>query len=162
MHDVADESSAGQNLNWSIGRHVEAWAEIDDEHGEDLRALLQQDPDAVSALFAGRLTFGTAGLRAPLGPGPRRMNRLVVRQTTAGLMDWLASKAERRSRGPVRVVIGYDARHQSKTFGEDVAAVVADQHEDARGSGRTNDAIGRDSAIRDRLLDQHVHTMSST
>jgi phosphomannomutase len=71
--------------------------------------------------FAGRLGFGTAGLRAELGPGPRRMNRLVVRQTAAGLTAWLTG---RRGRPPT-VVVGYDARHGSAAFAADTAAVVA-------------------------------------
>ena len=41
---------------------------------------------------------------------------MVVRQTTEGLMNWLASGA--------LVVIGYDARHNSKRFATDVAEVV--------------------------------------
>jgi phosphomannomutase len=95
---------------------IEAWAAIDAEHGAELRGLLEVDPEAAAALFDGRIAFGTAGLRAPMGPGPLRMNRLVVRQTTAGLMDWLPP-------GPL-VVIGYDARHHSRRFAHDVAAVV--------------------------------------
>jgi phosphomannomutase len=67
--------------------------------------------------FAGRLHFGTAGLRAALGAGPMRMNRLVVRQAAAGLARWL---------GPGhRVVIGFDARHLSDQFASDTARVLA-------------------------------------
>jgi len=71
----------------------------------------------LAKLFTGRIAFGTAGLRAALGPGPNRMNRLVVRQTTAGLMRWLQPGA--------KVVIGYDARHGSAQFAADTAGVVA-------------------------------------
>ena len=39
--------------------------------------------------FAGRLEFGTAGLRGAMGAGPNRMNRAVVRAATAGLARWL-------------------------------------------------------------------------
>jgi phosphomannomutase len=44
------------------------------------------------------------------------MNRLVVRQTTAGLMRWLADGAT--------VVIGHDARHRSVDFAEEVTSEV--------------------------------------
>lgn len=67
--------------------------------------------------FAGRLAFGTAGLRAEIGAGPMRMNRVVVRQAAAGLVRWLGRNAT--------IVIGYDARHKSDLFALDTARVVA-------------------------------------
>ncbi len=96
--------------------------------GAALEALIDEagtDPASdqareLVALFDGRIAFGTAGLRAALGPGPNRMNRLVVRQTTVGLMQWLLERAE----SPL-VVVGYDARHGSADFAADTAAVVA-------------------------------------
>ena len=106
-------------LSPELAAEAEAWAAIDTEHGSEIRRLLVDDPTGVAPLFGGRLAFGTAGLRAPMGPGPRRMNRLVVRQTTAGLLDWLAPEPT--------VVIGYDARHNSRRFAYDVAAVVVDR-----------------------------------
>ena len=42
--------------------------------------------------FAGRLTFGTAGLRGPVRAGPNGMNLAVVRAAAAGLVD-LAGRA---------------------------------------------------------------------
>lgn len=71
----------------------------------------------LSGLFDGRIAFGTAGLRAAEGPGPTLMNRLVVRQATAGLMRWLPDNA--------LVVIGFDARHGSASFAAEVADVVS-------------------------------------
>jgi phosphomannomutase len=67
--------------------------------------------------FAGRLAFGTAGLRGPLGAGPMRMNRLVVRQAAAGLARWLGPGST--------VVVGFDARHGSAAFALDTARVMA-------------------------------------
>ncbi len=73
--------------------------------------------------FDGRLQFGTAGLRAAIGAGPLRMNRLVVRQAAAGLANYLLGfdpgAAERG------VVIGYDARRKSDVFAHDTARVMA-------------------------------------
>lgn len=93
----------------------------DQETVRELSELRASNVEAARMLFAGRIAFGTAGLRAPMGPGPLRMNQLVVRQTTAGLMRWLSD----RSTGPVRVVIGFDARTNSKKFADEVARTVA-------------------------------------
>ncbi|WP_449277933.1 phospho-sugar mutase [Leucobacter sp. GX24907] len=70
--------------------------------------------------FAGRLAFGTAGLRAELGPGPRRMNRVVVSQTSAGFAEYLRSRTDSPS-----VVIGYDGRVNSDVFARDAAEIMA-------------------------------------
>ena len=69
-----------------------------------------------------RLTFGTAGLRAVVGPGPNRMNRAVVIRATRGLAEYLlASEPEAARRG---VVVGFDARHDSERFACDVVGVL--------------------------------------
>ncbi|GHH76971.1 phosphomannomutase [Kitasatospora indigofera] len=73
----------------------------------------------LSERFAGRLQFGTAGLRGELGAGPMRMNRAVVIRAAAGL----AAYVRREQLGDL-VVIGYDARHKSYDFARDTAAVV--------------------------------------
>jgi phosphomannomutase len=97
-----------------------AWSAVDPdpETREQLARMLDADDESVLAeLFDGRLGFGTAGLRAPMGPGPRRMNRVVVQRATAGLMANLPAGAG--------VVIGHDARKNSATFALDVARTVA-------------------------------------
>lgn len=70
--------------------------------------------------FSGLLTFGTAGLRGHLGGGPNRMNRAVVIRAAAGLVDVL----RRRTNGNFTLVIGHDARHKSREFAIDTAAVA--------------------------------------
>lgn len=108
---------------------VEAWIKDDPDRGDAdyLRGLLELaddgDEGAVAELanrFAGMLTFGTAGLRGELGAGPNRMNRAVVIRAAAGLTAFLK---ERLPEG-FTVVIGHDARHGSRQFAEDTAAVV--------------------------------------
>jgi phosphomannomutase len=98
-------------------------AEPDDDIRNELRTLLDGPPEELSQRFSGRLQFGTAGLRAAVGAGPLRMNRLVVRQAAAGLADHLlATDPNARERG---VIVGYDARRKSDAFALDTARVMA-------------------------------------
>ncbi|WP_347110401.1 phospho-sugar mutase [Paenarthrobacter sp. S56] len=74
--------------------------------------------------FNGTLQFGTAGLRAALGPGPNRMNRVVVRRAAAGLATFLAEAVAVASPGTrPRAVVGYDARYNSDIFARETAAI---------------------------------------
>lgn len=67
------------------------------------------------------LSFGTAGLRAPMGAGFSRMNSLTVIQTSQGLAEHLLKTVENCEY--MGVVIGYDARHHSKKFANLAATV---------------------------------------
>ncbi|MBF4594281.1 phospho-sugar mutase [Curtobacterium flaccumfaciens] len=96
--------------------------ETRDELAAAIDAASDGDGPAVRALaerFDGRLQFGTAGLRAELGWGPLRMNRVVVTQAAAGLARFLIDTGRSRS-----VVIGYDGRVNSDVFARDSAEVM--------------------------------------
>ncbi|MEO5317134.1 phospho-sugar mutase [Arthrobacter sp. CC3] len=96
-----------------------------------LTELVQLSSDGVPAArqeledsFSGTLQFGTAGLRAELGPGPNRMNRVVVRRAAAGFAAFLTTAVAEASPGTrPRAVVGYDARYNSDIFAEETAAV---------------------------------------
>ena len=99
--------------------------------------------------FAGRLEFGTAGLRGVVAAGPNRMNRAVVRAASAAVAGWLLGTEPGDARGSgwlletgrgdtrgsgwlpesagsgVRVVVGCDARHRSADFAAEAAGVLA-------------------------------------
>jgi phosphomannomutase len=77
------------------------------------------DEQKLAAAFAGPLTFGTAGLRGPLGPGPAGMNHVVVAKAAAGLCQYV------QDTGGHTIVIGYDARRNSRAFAELTAAIAA-------------------------------------
>jgi phosphomannomutase len=88
----------------------------DPETRAELRAILDDD-EALAARFGSRLEFGTAGLRGELGAGPNRMNRVTVMRAAAGLAARLPAGG--------RVIIGFDARHGSRQFADDTAAVLS-------------------------------------
>ena len=101
--------------------------DIDDETREELQTLLNNarsgDVDAQKELrnrFAGRLQFGTAGLRGRLQAGPMGMNRVLVAQAAKGLADYLLANDKEPS-----VVIGYDGRKNSHIFAQDTAEIMA-------------------------------------
>lgn len=114
-------------MNANLVAQAHAWiaADPDPATRAELQALIERgDATELAERFAGRLTFGTAGLRAALGAGPMRMNRLVVRQTTAGLADYLLAEVPNaRTRG---VYVGYDARIGSDIFAREAAGVLAE------------------------------------
>jgi len=99
-----------------------AWSQVDPD--ADDRATVQQwlatdDVEALTRCFGPRLAFGTAGLRGPIAPGPAGMNRLQVRQVTAGLCAWLDDQGVQ---GPL--VIGFDGRRGSEAFAEEAGRVA--------------------------------------
>jgi phosphomannomutase len=72
------------------------------------------------------LRFGTAGLRAPMGPGSGRMNREAVRRASAGLAEFVVHRRKQAgARGVGKVLVGHDARHCSADFARDAATVFA-------------------------------------
>jgi phosphomannomutase len=103
---------------------AESWckADPDPETREEIESLLANDAyPELNERFSGRLEFGTAGLRGLMGAGPNRMNRAVVRATSAGIARYLKSMAPQSLQQGV--VVGRDARRMSREFAEDAAGV---------------------------------------
>ena len=103
------------------------WIEIDNTpvHQEEIKQKLAENDLAwLKETFGSRLSFGTAGLRGKMAAGTNGMNRGIVQQTCLGIA--LTIKKQSPAEKP-SVVIGYDARHNSKTFAEDSARVFASQ-----------------------------------
>ncbi|MBN9179820.1 MAG: phospho-sugar mutase [Microbacterium sp.] len=118
-------------MEWVLGR-ARAWIAQDPD--PDTRAELTDlvgraedgDTAAMSDIadrFAGRLAFGTAGLRGELGAGSSRMNRVLVAQAAAGLAAYLHDKAAPDA--TPTVVVGYDGRRNSHVFAVDSAELFA-------------------------------------
>ena len=99
----------------------EAWAAADPDPSN--RALIAQganDSNFLGRHFSTKLQFGTAGLRAPRGLGPARMNRVTVRVTARAIGLHLMDRGLQQS----GVVIGYDARPDADIYALDTALLL--------------------------------------
>ncbi len=113
-------------ISAALAAKAAAWmaADPDPSTRAELAALVDAgDGEAVRDRFESPLSFGTAGLRGALGAGPARMNRLVVRATTAGVAHWVLGQGAGAARRGI--VVGRDARHGSDEFARDVAEVAS-------------------------------------
>lgn len=102
-----------------------AWVRADPDPATraELEALIDAGADAeIADRVSRRLEFGTAGLRGVVGAGPARMNRAVVIQTTRAVCDYLLARVPGAPSIPV--VVGFDARLDSRRFAEDVVGVL--------------------------------------
>ena len=85
---------------------------------EALRELEAQSDEEKLEAFAGKMAFGTGGLRSILGMGPARMNVYTVARATEGL-----SRVILGSDAPKSVAIAYDTRKNSDVFARAAARV---------------------------------------
>ncbi|HSK07777.1 MAG TPA: phospho-sugar mutase [Acidimicrobiia bacterium] len=110
------------DLDQATRRWIEG--DPDPETRRALQELVEADDrPALSEAMGEPLTFGTAGIRGEVGPGSGRMNRATVIKVSRGMADHLLA---RHAGVPDNaVVIGFDARPDSRTFAEDAAGVLA-------------------------------------
>lgn len=93
----------------ALSNECEAW-----ELAEFDNAALRKEA------FSRNVTFGTGGIRALMGIGPNRLNRLTVTWATAGLAAHLHDSCRQKP----SVVIAYDTRIHSKSFALTTAQVL--------------------------------------
>ncbi len=101
-------------------RAAQAWREHDPDPltRAATDALIEaHDAEGLAAAFGTRLSFGTAGIRGKLGPGPGFLNRRLVGLVAAGI----AAVWPPDGRG---IVVARDARHGSAELAAEVAAVL--------------------------------------
>lgn len=122
-------SAADAPVDDDLVTRATAWRDQDpdprtrDELDRLLTASGAGDASAARELaerFAGRLQFGTAGLRGELGAGPMRMNRVLVAQAAAGFASFLVGREAEPS-----IVVGYDGRTNSDVFARDTVEIMA-------------------------------------
>lgn len=97
--------SATENV-LEAARNYVAW-DPDLVTREIVKGLLDNNDVAkLTPLLTKRIQFGTAGLRAAMGPGYDKMNDLVILQTSQGLVRYLESHVE-NAKEKVRLIILY-------------------------------------------------------
>lgn len=115
-----------RNRMSELVERARAWIESDPDPAtrtELERLVAEGDLAELEARMDTVIEFGTAGIRGEVGAGPGRMNRAVVIRTTFGLARYLLSAS--RTGDARRVVLGFDARPDSRQFAEDAAGVLA-------------------------------------
>ncbi|NDV67448.1 phospho-sugar mutase [Dysgonomonas sp. 25] len=96
----------------------------DAETRKEVQALLDNpDKNPLIDAFYKELEFGTGGLRGVMGAGCNRVNIYTVGAATQGLANYLLK--EFAGLDQIKVVIGYDCRHNSKFFADTVAGIFS-------------------------------------
>jgi phosphomannomutase len=115
-----------QTSNDRLLARVEHWISGDPDPAAraELRDLVERGAWAeLEQRFSERLSFGTAGLRGPLGAGPSRVNVATIRLASAGLARYLLDEVEEAA--SAGVVVGHDARRGSERFAQEAAAILS-------------------------------------
>lgn len=102
---------------------MEEWLNSDMVSQEDKNYIRNADEDTKKEMFSSDLRFGTAGMRALLGPGSARLNVLTVRRATIGVANYLLKTFGKDACKERGFAISFDNRHYSKEF-RDIAAKV--------------------------------------
>lgn len=99
--------------NWLSGNYDEATK-------QEIRHLLETNPDELVEGFYKNLEFGTGGLRGIMGIGTNKMNKYTIGMATQGYANYL-----KKCFGEgISVAIAHDSRNNSRFFAETVAAVM--------------------------------------
>lgn len=95
---------------------------FDAETQEAVKALIAGSPTELEESFYKNLEFGTGGMRGVMGVGNNRINKYTLGKSTQGLSDYLQSSFPNQ---PLKAVIAFDCRHNSKSLAKVVADVFS-------------------------------------
>jgi len=114
---------SGNDVTMKVANEYVSWDPNSYTKALVAEAMAKKDFVALEKMLGKRLAFGTAGLRATMGPGYSCMNDLVVIQTSQGLAMYLEEQFGAEVAHERGVAIGYDHRAtpnnaiSSKRFG---------------------------------------------
>jgi phosphoglucomutase len=95
---------------------------FDTETQQAVKELMTTSPKNLEESFYKNLEFGTGGMRGVMGVGDNRINKYTLGKSTQGLSDYLHTVFPNE---PLKAVIAYDCRHNSKSLAKVVADVFS-------------------------------------
>lgn len=95
---------------------------FDTETRQEVKELLDSNSEDLPDRFYKNLEFGTGGMRGIVGAGTNRINKYTLGKATQGLSNYLHKTTSKKE---LKVVIGYDCRHDSKWLAKVVADVLS-------------------------------------
>ena len=112
------------NLDPQVLSKAEAWlnGNYDENTKQEVRMLIENNPNELVESFYKDLEFGTGGLRGIMGVGTNRMNIYTVGAATQGLANYLKQNFAGEQ---IKVAISHDSRNNSRMFAERVADIFA-------------------------------------
>ena len=113
------------NIDPQILSRAEAWltGDFDEETRNQVKEMIENNPQEVVESFYQDLEFGTGGLRGIMGVGTNRMNKYTVGMATQGLANYL--KKIFPGRKQISVAIAFDCRNNSPYFARITADVFS-------------------------------------
>lgn len=112
------------DLDKQVVAKAQAWLDgnYDEATKQEVRLLMQNNPNELVESFYKDLEFGTGGLRGIMGVGTNRMNIYTVGAATQGLANYLKQNFAGQE---IKVAISHDSRNNSRMFAERVADIFA-------------------------------------
>lgn len=104
----------------------QAWLASDKVSEAEKEIIRNADEETIRGMFSSDLAFGTAGMRALLGPGSARLNCLTVRRATIGVGKFLLEKYGPNAARERGFAISFDNRHFSKEFRDTASKVLTE------------------------------------
>lgn len=89
---------------------------------EEVQKLIAGNETQLTEHFYQDLEFGTGGMRGIMGAGTNRINKYTLGRATQGLCNYLSQTFPNK---PLKAVIAFDCRHNSKEFAKIVADVFS-------------------------------------
>ena len=113
------------NIDPKIIERAKGWLTdlYDAETQNQVRHMLDNDPDELVESFYRNLEFGTGGLRGIMGAGTNRMNIYTVAMATQGFANYI--KKMNAGKKELSIAISYDGRNNSPAFANITADVMS-------------------------------------